>query len=81
MGTPEDMMIRREQCRKDDQERRKKIDDARVIIHRHHYNVNTDEVERLLKPTSLVPTVVSRRRWLPGLSMIQNTNLCPPLLL
>lgn len=59
MGTPKDMAMRSEQCRKDDPERKKKVDDARAIIRRHNYSVNTDEVEKLLKPTSLVPSRVS----------------------
>ncbi|KAJ3524296.1 hypothetical protein NMY22_g11058 [Coprinellus aureogranulatus] len=43
--------------RKDNAERRKKITSARKIILKGHYSVNTAEVEKLLKPASLVPTV------------------------
>jgi hypothetical protein len=59
MGTPHDLALREEQRRKDDTERRRKIDSARKIIFKQNYSVNTDEVEKLLKPTSLVPSRVS----------------------
>ncbi|TEB29042.1 hypothetical protein FA13DRAFT_1597683, partial [Coprinellus micaceus] len=55
MGTPTDMAIRRDQRRKDDNVTKNKINAARKIIQKKHYNVNTDEVELLLKPMSLVP--------------------------
>ena len=58
MGSPEDMTSREENRRKDDDERKKKVEDARRIIHEQNYSVNTTEVERLLKPMSLVPTTV-----------------------
>lgn len=59
MGTPDDLAVRETQRRKDDANHRKRLDAAREIIHKQNYSVNTDEVEKLLKPTSLVPASVS----------------------
>jgi hypothetical protein len=59
LGTPTDMATRRDQPHKDDKARKDKIDAARKIIIKKNFNVNTDEVEMLLKPTSLVPSSVS----------------------
>jgi beta-lactamase regulating signal transducer with metallopeptidase domain len=60
LGTPEDLTMRRENRRKDDVDRKDKVNKARRIILVQNYSVNTPEVEKLLKPTSLVPAQVSR---------------------
>lgn len=60
LGTPADMTMRRENRREDNEAQKCKIETARKIIHKGNYSVNTTEVEKLLKPTSLVPTKVSR---------------------
>jgi len=43
----------------DTQERQKKVDDARALIYKEGYSVNSVQVEALLKADSLVPTEVS----------------------
>lgn len=45
-------------ARKDNDERRRKVDIAHEIIYEKHYAIDNDNVETLLKPQSLVPTVV-----------------------
>jgi hypothetical protein len=59
MGTEADRAIRAQQHRQDDDARKAKIKEARRIIYEEHLSVNTNRVEELLKPTSLVPTNVS----------------------
>jgi len=45
-------------ARRDTAGRRKKISSARRLIYEEQYVVDTPQVEVLLKPESLVPTVV-----------------------
>ncbi|KAH7916892.1 hypothetical protein BV22DRAFT_997067, partial [Leucogyrophana mollusca] len=56
LGTERDMLQRTLLARTDNQERREKIDAARKLIYESNYAVDTDQVERMLKPESLVPT-------------------------
>lgn len=58
LGTPADTTIRREEVRVDDADLREKITNARKLIYERGYVVNSDHVEDLLKPESLVPTIV-----------------------
>jgi hypothetical protein len=59
MGTPWDMRMRDANIRKDSARRRRLIKEARSIIHDGRKAVSNSEVEALLQPMSLVPTVVS----------------------
>jgi hypothetical protein len=59
MGMPRDMEQRETLARVDNEDRRRKVDIARQIIYEKNYAVNTENVETLLQPQSLVPTVVS----------------------
>jgi hypothetical protein len=59
MGMPLDMKQRETLARVDDEDRRQKIDTARKIIYNKNYAVDTENVEILLQPQSLVPTSVS----------------------
>jgi len=58
IATENDML----QCvilaRRDTVERREKISAARRLIYEEQYVVDTPQVESLLKPESLVPTIV-----------------------
>ena len=45
-------------ARHDTEERREKISAARRLIYEEQYVVDTPQVESLLKPESLVPTIV-----------------------
>lgn len=58
MGSATDRMIRVQDLRRDDDERKRKVDEARDIIYTDCLSVNTKKVEEILKPTSLVPTRV-----------------------
>ena len=53
-----DILQRRILARRDTMERREKISAARKLIYEAQYVVDTPQVEELLKPESLVPTVV-----------------------
>ena len=53
-----DMLQRRILARCDTMERREKITAAHKLIYEAQYVVDTPQVEELLKPESLVPTVV-----------------------
>jgi hypothetical protein len=59
MGMRQDMTQRKTLARVDDEDRRQKIDCARKIIYEKNYAVDTENVETLLQPESLVPTSVS----------------------
>lgn len=54
----EDILQRTVLARHDTIERREKISAARRLIYEEQYVVDTSQVEALLKPESLVPTVV-----------------------
>lgn len=56
---PMDRLQRRTKARYDDASRRAKVSSARELIFDHGHLVNSAQVERLLKPRSLVPTSVS----------------------
>ena len=58
MGTEADTQLRDDLKRRDINELREKVDTAHKIIYKDGYAVNSDRVERLLKPESLVPTKV-----------------------
>lgn len=58
MGTAEDRLLRESARRVDNEERKKKVKEARKLILRNNYAVGTDKVELLLKPTSLTPSKV-----------------------
>lgn len=53
-----DMRQRTTLARIDNEDRRQKIDSARNIIYNKNYAVDTENVETLLQPQSLVPTSV-----------------------
>lgn len=57
-ATENDISQRTLLSRHDTVERRSKITSARRIIYEGQYNVDTPQVEALLKPESLVPTIV-----------------------
>ena len=52
------MLQRHLLARKDTEERRKKVVDARRFIYERQYVIDTPQVEALLKDESLVPTKV-----------------------
>jgi len=52
------MEARQALARKDNIERRAKVEQARALIYEQGYAVNSIHVEALLKEESLVPTVV-----------------------
>ena len=58
VATDNDILQRNILARHDTTERREKIFTARRLIYEDQYVVNTPQVEELLKPESLVPTVV-----------------------
>ena len=58
LGTPRDTNTRTKKIRKDNLEYRCKIECAREIIYKQKYSVNSEAVENILKPESLVPTNV-----------------------
>jgi hypothetical protein len=58
LASQKDMLQRHLSARKDDEERRKKVVDARRFIYEQQYVVNALQVEMLLKNESLVPTKV-----------------------
>jgi hypothetical protein len=59
MGMVLDMKQRKTLARVDDDTRRWKVDTARNIIYQKNFAVDTNAVEELLQPQSLVPTAVS----------------------
>jgi hypothetical protein len=59
MGMKHDMKQRETLARVDDKSRRRKVATVRDIIYNKNYAVNTNNVETLLMPQSLVPTTVS----------------------
>jgi hypothetical protein len=59
MGKARDMKMRKSLARVDDQERRYKVELARGFIYNKGYLVNSNAVERVLRPESLVPNIVS----------------------
>ena len=58
VATENDMLQRTILARRDTVERREKISAARRLIYEDQYVVDTLQVESLLKPESLVPTIV-----------------------
>lgn len=58
VATERDMLQRSELSRHDTEERRSKISSARKLIYEGQYSIGTPQVEALLKPESMVPTVV-----------------------
>ena len=58
VATKNDMLQRTILARYDTAERREKIFSARQLIYEEQYVIDTPQVEALLKPESLVPTVV-----------------------
>ena len=58
LGSLSDMNNRVRKSRKDDLEYKVKVESARNIIYRQKYSVNSEAVENILKPESLVPTRV-----------------------
>jgi hypothetical protein len=59
MGMKLDMAQRQTLARIDDEDRRWKVATAREIIYSKNYAIDTDNVETLLQPHSLVPATVS----------------------
>ncbi|KAG8733120.1 hypothetical protein FRC10_000416 [Ceratobasidium sp. 414] len=59
LGTREDQKTRAERPRKDDEATRAAILEARRKIYAERYSINSQHVEAILKPTSLVPTINS----------------------
>lgn len=58
VATADDMLQRRVLSRHDNPQRRAKIMSARRLIYEDQLAVDTPRVEALLKPESLVPTIV-----------------------
>lgn len=63
VASEDDMFQREALSRHDTADRRAKICAARKVIYEQHLVVNTPQVEVLLKPESLVPTVVRTLRF------------------
>jgi hypothetical protein len=73
MGTVRDMQQRQTHARVDDNYMRNRIEMARKIIYEQNFAVDTRAVEELLKPFSLVPTLVSAHPW--DIDISNNLNL------
>lgn len=58
MGREDDQKHRDESCRKDDIQRRNKVDVARKSLYDEGYAITGDHVDGLLRDESLVPTKV-----------------------
>ena len=58
LGLPTDIKIRERKRRTDSLQYRNKVEGARDIIYKQGFTVNSEAVERILKPESLVPTRV-----------------------
>jgi hypothetical protein len=58
VGSKPDMKIRKDEVRLDDEDRRHKVEAARKLIYKEGLALNSERVEALLKPESLVPTQV-----------------------
>lgn len=58
MGTDADRITRMERHREDNEETKERLREARKVICKDHFSVNSGGVESLLKPTSLVPAQV-----------------------
>lgn len=58
LGKPSDMLRRNSWARVDNSARRGDVNSARRLIYQQNYQVNSAAVERILRPNSLVPTVV-----------------------
>ena len=58
VATENDMLQRTILARRDTEERRERISSARQLIYQDRYVIDTPRVENLLKPESLVPTIV-----------------------
>lgn len=58
LGTKADRQRRVQSAREDSERRQAKVSSARRFIYERGLNVNSTRVEAILKPTSLVPTVV-----------------------
>ncbi|KAJ3515408.1 hypothetical protein NMY22_g14461 [Coprinellus aureogranulatus] len=56
LGLPEDRNRRIDRRRVDNEDRRSKVEKARKTIYSSNYSVNSPDVEKQLKATSLVPT-------------------------
>jgi hypothetical protein len=63
LGQLTDMSHRKSHARKDDTERRRKVQTARDIIYEKRYTVQSKAVERILSENSLVPTLVCSACW------------------
>lgn len=60
MGTTRDMAQRVSLARVDNEQRRYTVTAARRVIYDKKYQVNSAAVEKMLRPTSLVPNIVRR---------------------
>ena len=58
LGTSRDRETREQRMRNDTPEIRALVENARKLIYKDGYVVNSEKVEDLLKPASLVPTTV-----------------------
>lgn len=58
IGTKTDTKQRINLARVDSEDRREKIEHARKLMFEGGVNITSDKIERLLRPTSLVPTRV-----------------------
>ena len=58
VATENDILQRAILARRDTEERRERIFSARQLIYEGQYVIDTPQVEALLKPESLVPTIV-----------------------
>lgn len=64
VGTRADREARETTARVDNEEHQRKVEEARTAIYDDGYVVNSEVVEGLLKPESLVPTQVRRTKLL-----------------
>ena len=58
LGTCADMRQRQTLAREDDNHRKRRVNTAREIIYDKGFAITNDNVEKLLKPDLLVPTLV-----------------------
>jgi hypothetical protein len=62
VASREDLLQRGVLARRDTVARREKVSSARRLIYEGHYIVDAAQVEAILKPESLVPTIVCTLR-------------------
>src|ERR1700683_1451130 len=75
MGMRQDMKQRETLARVNNNDRRWKVNFAQEILYKKNYAINTENVETLLQPQSLVPTSVSIKEQCPSPKQAQTLTI------